>query len=170
MKHQCPHIRSVLDGNDSMNRTGLVDQLCEDYGLLDAVGTPQRSSCPKALRELEQSGHIVLPAPLVQHGRGSPRRLFVPVTAPQAVAAQADDVRGLQLIVVESIEQTRIWNEMMICGHPRGAGLLVGHQLRYLIGSEHGFLGAMGLGSSLRMAVWTAYRSIALKLKFEILS
>jgi len=76
------HIRSVLDGNDSMNRTRLADQLCEYYGFLDARGTPQRSSCLKALRKWEQSGQIVLPAPLVQHGRGSPRRVFVPVTAP----------------------------------------------------------------------------------------
>jgi hypothetical protein len=42
----------------------------------------------------------------------------------------------------------RIWNEMMIREHPRGAGPLVGRQLRYLIGSEHGWLGGMGLGAA----------------------
>jgi hypothetical protein len=54
----------------------------------------------------------------------------------------------MPLIVVETVAQMRIWNEMMICEHPRGAGPLVGRQLRYLIGSEHGWLGAMGFGSS----------------------
>ena len=37
----------------------------------------------------------------------------------------------------------RIWNEMMIREHPRGHGPLVGRQVRYLIGSEYGWLGAM---------------------------
>ncbi len=77
------HIRSVLDGNDSMNRTQLAKELCEQYGFFDARGAPQQSSCLKALRELEQGGHIVLPAPLVQPGRGSPRRLSEPVASPQ---------------------------------------------------------------------------------------
>jgi len=142
------HIRSVLDGNDIMHRTMLADQLCEHYGFFDARGTPQRGTCLKALRELQEIGQIVLPAPLMRHGCGSPKRLLEPVAAPRAVPAQAGDVRGLQLIVVESVEQMRIWNEMMICEHPRGAGPLVGRQLRYLIGSEHGFLGAMGFGAA----------------------
>jgi hypothetical protein len=42
----------------------------------------------------------------------------------------------------------RIWNELPIREHPRGAGPLVGRQLRYLIGSEHGWLGAAGFGAS----------------------
>ena len=32
--------------------------------------------------------------------------------------------------------------------HPRGAGPLVGRQLRYLIGSEHGWLGGLGVGAA----------------------
>ncbi len=35
-----------------------------------------------------------------------------------------------------------IWNELMLCEHPQGGGPLVGAQMRYLIGSEHGWLGA----------------------------
>ena len=57
------------------------------------------------------------------------------------------DVLGMELIIVESVAQMRIWNEMMIREHPRGAGPLVGRQLRYLVGSEHGWLGAMGFGA-----------------------
>jgi len=131
-----------------MSRTQLADTICEHYGFFDGRGAAQRTGCLKALRELEQGGHLVLPAPLVRHGGWSPRRLYEPVASPQAVPAAAGEVRGLQLIVVETVAQMRIWNEMMICEHPRGAGPLVGRQLRYLIGSEHGWLGAMGFGSS----------------------
>lgn len=141
-------IRSVLDSNSNLNRTQLADQVCEHYGFFDALGTPQRSTCLKALRELERHGHFVLPASLIQPGQRSPRRLGEPVAAVEDVPAEAGDVRGLQLIVVDTVEQMRIWNELMIREHPRGAGPLVGSQLRYLIGSEHGWLGAMGFGAA----------------------
>ena len=36
----------------------------------------------------------------------------------------------------------------MICEHPQGAGPLVGAQMRYLIGSEHGWLGGFGFGAA----------------------
>jgi hypothetical protein len=140
------HIRLMLD--ESANRTRLADQVCEYYGFYDARGAPQRSSCLKALRELERNGHFVLPAPLGQPRRKSPRRLLEPVAAARSVPPEAGDVRGLRLVIVESVEQMRIWNEMMIREHPRGAGPLVGRQLRYLIDSEHGWLGAVGFGAA----------------------
>ena len=31
---------------------------------------------------------------------------------------------------------------------PQGAGVMVGAQMRYLIGSEHGWLGGLGFGAS----------------------
>ena len=34
--------------------------------------------------------------------------------------------------------------------HPRGAGPWVGHQLRYLVGSAHGWLGGVGFAASAR--------------------
>jgi len=42
----------------------------------------------------------------------------------------------------------RIWNEMMINDHPRGAGLLVGRQIRYLVQSEYGWLGGFSFSSA----------------------
>jgi hypothetical protein len=42
----------------------------------------------------------------------------------------------------------RTWNEMMASDHPRGAGPLAGRQLRYLIGSDHGWLGGLGFAAA----------------------
>ena len=36
----------------------------------------------------------------------------------------------------------------MINDHPQGAGPLVGRQLRYLIGSQHGWLGGFGFAAA----------------------
>jgi len=142
------HIRSVLDENGHMNRTTVAEQLCEHYGFFDTVGTAQTSSCLKALRELESRGHIELPKPLIPWSPGSPRRLSEPVAPARDFPSEVAGLRGLQLILVGADEQMRIWNEMMIREHPRGAGPLVGRQLRYLIGSEHGWLGAAGFGAA----------------------
>ena len=50
-------------------------------------------------------------------------------------------------IRVEQEGQMRIWNELMIREHPQGSGPLVGRQVRYLIGSAHGWLGALGFAA-----------------------
>jgi hypothetical protein len=142
------HVRSVLDENGGMNRTTVAEKICRHYGFTDARGALQTSSCLKALRDLERGGQIVLPKPLVQPGRGSPRRLCEPVPMPQGVPLEVGDVCGLKLVAVESVEQMRIWNEMMIREHPRQAGPLVGRQLRYLIDSGYGWLGAAGFGAA----------------------
>ncbi|MBI3924050.1 MAG: IS4 family transposase [Armatimonadetes bacterium] len=46
------------------------------------------------------------------------------------------EVHGLELVLVETDEQMRIWNAMFQDEHPRGAGPLVGRQLRFLIRSS----------------------------------
>ena len=56
----------------------------------------------------------------------------------------------LQLVLVESDAQRLIWNTLMAHEHPRGAGPWVGHQLRYLVGSAHGWLGGVGFAASAR--------------------
>jgi hypothetical protein len=56
----------------------------------------------------------------------------------------------LSLVLVRDEEHMRIWNELMIAEHPQGAGPLVGRQLRYLIGSEHGWLGGLGFAAAAR--------------------
>jgi hypothetical protein len=142
------HIRSMLGENGHMNRTMVAVRLCERYGFYDARGNAQTSSCLKALRKLEAGGHIELPKPLGQPGRRSPRRLSEPVAPAEGVPAQVGDLRGVHMIPVDGEARMRIWNEMMIREHPRAAGPLVGRQLRYLIGSEHGWLGAAGFGAS----------------------
>ena len=61
--------------------------------------------------------------------------------------AQAGEVRALELIRVDSADGIRLWNELM-CEHPQGAGVMVGAQMRYLINSDHGWLGGLGFGAS----------------------
>ena len=58
---------------------------------------------------------------------------------------QVDQVRGMKMVLVDTNEKMSIWNEMMISEHYLGTGPFVGRQLRYLIDSEQGLLGRLGV-------------------------
>jgi hypothetical protein len=64
------------------------------------------------------------------------------------VPATVEEVQSLGLVEVEDPEQLQIWNELMLREHPLRDCRLVGRQLRYLVGSDHGWLGAIGFGSA----------------------
>ena len=143
-------IRGLLGSDGVRNRSALAEAVCGHFGFFDARGSSQTAGCGKALRELEHAGHFILPAAShVRLGdRAGPRRLDAAVEAPYEVPGQAEAVQGLTLIKVESVDQMRMWNEMMLREHPQGAGPLVGAQLRYLIGSAPGWLGGLGFGAA----------------------
>jgi len=141
-------IRQILETDDGLSRSAIAERVCEHLELLNARGKPQRAGCLKALRELERAGHFLLPTARRCPKRGSPRRLTGPVDLPRDVPARAGEVKDLVLSKVETDAQVRIWNELIEREHPRGAGPLVGVQVRYLIGSAHGWLGGLGFGAS----------------------
>jgi len=141
------YVRGLLEAEEFFTRTELADFLCEEFGFQDPSGQRQRGGCLKGLRELEAKGWFQLPPPEKQKGLPSPRRLSEPVAEPEAVPGEVGGIGGLELILVEQESQMRIWNELMIREHPQGAGPLVGRQVRYLVGSAHGWLGGFGFAA-----------------------
>ena len=141
-------IGTVVSSGVHRRRTALARHLCELYGFCDARGEWQTAGCLKALGELSRAGHFELPPPRSRAGRRTPRRLLEPVPAAQGVPDEVGAVQGLRLVRVDDEMGMRTWNELMLREHPRGAGPLVGAQLRYLIGSAHGWLGAFGFSAA----------------------
>src|SRR5580704_100433 len=141
------YVAGLLDSGEFIHRSELADFVYEQCGFQDTRGQAQRDGCLKALRELESAGHFALPAAQAKTGPNTPKRLTEAVADPLGVPAQAGEVSGLALILVNTEEHMRHWNEMMIREHPRGHGPLVGRQVCYLIGSEYGWLGAMGFAA-----------------------
>jgi len=142
------YICEVLNSKQICQRSELAADVCERFKFFDGRGRSQRAGSLKALRELEAAGHFVLPAAGKSSGCNTPRRLLEPVALPAKVPSQAGGVRGLDLVLVNSPDQMRIWNELFIREHPQGAGPFVGRQLRYLIDSEHGWLGGFGFAAA----------------------
>ncbi len=141
-------LQSILATRSFANRTELTHAVCEEFGFYDARGKAQVTSSLRVLRDLEQTGRIELPASSRTVRQVKARGLGQAVALAQGVPARVDQVSGLQLLLVEEESQLRLWNELMIREHPRGAAVHVGCQLRYLAVSEHGYLGALGFASS----------------------
>ena len=141
-------LRAIVRESGAIHRTALATQVCAAFGFRNARGLAQRSGCLKALRELERARHIVLPppraAPRMRRARSVADRVAPAVDVPATLA----QVRGLQWVLVEDAAQRAIWDALMTHEHPRGAGPGVGCQLRYLLQSQHGWLGAIGFAAA----------------------
>ena len=150
-------IRDWLFGNKDKGRLGLARYVCTELGLRDPCGKPRLAGVQKALRVLEGKGYWRLPEVRGEYGkRWRARRGEGSVAEPEGVPERVEEVQGLELVEVGSEDDAlfRVWNELMITEHPLHNCRLVGRQLRYLIGSEHGWLGGMGYGScALRLRV-----------------
>jgi hypothetical protein len=142
-------VRTVLDDPKVRTRTDLVQEVCRRLDLRDAKGNWRVGTTLKALRDLELQGLWRLPRTTRRYsGKWEPIRLQQPVAAAVDVPARAEEVSGLELIEVTDREHRRIWNELMLREHPLQECRLVGRQLRYLVGSKHGWLGGIGFGSA----------------------
>ena len=129
-------------------RTALAREVCRAFGFSDAAGAWRLSSCLAALRDMEAAGRLRLPPP--GPGSGVSRRPCVlarPVPAAVSVPPRVDGVRGLRLQLVETPEEARILATLLSCEHPQGAAQHAGRQVRYLIGSDHGWLGGFVFAS-----------------------
>lgn len=144
-------ITEWLSGNKGKTRTNLAREICKRLDFRDGKGALRIATTLKAVRDLETEGYWELPAAQSRKSKQwNPRRLGQGVAAPRGVPAQVEQIQGLKLIDVDSgnDEHLRIWNELMLTEHPLHDCRLVGRQLRYLIGSAHGWLGGIGFGSS----------------------
>ncbi len=86
-----------------------------------------------------------------------------PVKEPQRVPVSVEEVKGLSLTLVEDPEHRAVWNTLLDREHPNGTTMFAGAQIRYLVSSEHGYLGAVGFSAcALRLRCrdqWMAWSS-----------
>ena len=154
LRDNLARLRDVLDEAVSQGVGSLVqvaDRVCEAFDFRDGRDRWQRASCCRALSDLQAAGHVSLPAGRGARGGGGRARVLPHPLAPAVdVPGTVGEVVGLTLELVETDEQRQVWNTLMAYEHPRGAGPFVGPQLRYLVGSAHGWLGGVGFAASAR--------------------
>src|SRR5476651_1177071 len=144
------HLNVVWAQEPTPSNNELARIVCEHLAWYSPNARPALSSAKVAVNKLRKRG-------LLRGGQVGPRRCTrthrlrpsgQPLPRVTAVPDRVDRVRGLQLYLLSGFEDPLhgVWNDLMIEQHPCGDAPLVGAQLRYLIGSEHGWLGALGFG------------------------
>jgi hypothetical protein len=141
-------IRARVRGDGALTRTALSREVCDWLGWRGVDGRRKEKSCRLALLKLARSGRIELPAAR-------------PTSLTAALAAADEGVEGVAtvqgslaalgavwLVPVDDAHQARIWRALLARHHPLGTGPLCGAQLRYLVASAAGWLGALGFGSA----------------------
>lgn len=143
------HIHTLFEQPSPPSGNALAREVCVQLDWRSPNGRWALTSCKVALHKLHKRG--LIPWPTGRPARAGSRRLRrsgQPLPALGPVPARVDQLVGLHLRLLTGSEDplSDLWNDLISAQHPCGDAPLVGSQLRYLIGSEHGWLGALGFG------------------------
>lgn len=113
-------------------------------------GTYALMSARVALLRLQRLGLIALPAPRSRRNNENRRLGTAPAATPSParLCCPVDQLDGLWLQPVGSREEARCYRALLQQYHYLGYSATAGAQMRYLIVSEQGVLGAMGFGAA----------------------
>lgn len=142
------YLKNAQQADPEQSKNDFARLVCRELGWYAPDGRPCVSSAKVALRKLRGRG--LLPADV--HKKRAPRHRLkasgAPLPALSKVPQRVDQVQHLHLYLVSGQTDPlhALWNDLIIQQHPCGDAPLVGAQLRYLIGSDHGWLGAIGFG------------------------
>ncbi len=142
-------VAAILSREQHSGRRAASRRVCEEFSFRDAAGRWQLSSCLKALTTLALSyPEIRLPAAQAAAVDNSPRLLDGEVPLPVGVPSRLSGIAQVQLSVVTEVSERTVWNTLMAREHPHGMTTFAGCQVRYLVTSEHGILGAVGISAA----------------------
>ena len=156
-------VAAILSEEEFASRRSVGRRICEEFDFRDGLGRLQVAGCLKALAALAQrSERIVLPpaGPGVPGG-GRPALLADGAQLAAQVPERLEQVRELVIQPVGDRARRRVWNTLIASHHRQGVTTFAGAQMRYLVDSAHGWLGALGFAAAaLRLAArerWMAW-------------
>ncbi len=141
------HLNQLAGQQPRPSGNTLAREACALLAWYGPDGRPALSSAKVALRKLQKRGILQL-RPSGTKARHRLRASGQKLPGLRAVPGRVDQLQGLGLHLLSGPADPLhgLWNDLMIAQHPCGDAPLVGAQLRYLIGSDHGWLGAVGFG------------------------
>jgi len=102
----------------------------------------------KALLTLEQQGHFTLPKKQSKSPVCELRCLDAPVPKPTNLPLDVREIKKTEIVQVTHAEDRAIWNTLLDVEHALVTTIFAGHQVRYLIRSAHGIIGAVGFSGA----------------------
>ena len=139
-------IQTAIRDDATLSRSTLARRVCTWLDWKTLTGAWQEMSCRVALLKLHRQGHLTLPAPQRKSGFTGQGLAGVALPPAAPLTCRVDEVIDLELVLVTRAtpEWSALWNKLVATYHYVGYRPLVGAQVRYLIRSAHGWLGAVG--------------------------
>jgi hypothetical protein len=142
-------IRREIDLADPPIRAEIARRVCRALAWSNARGEPKLMSARVGLLRLHRAGLIELPAPTKGNGNGRALKQAPKVWPEEReLVGSVGQLSGLRLSAVADKEASRLWNGLIDRYHYLGYSPLPGAQMRYLIESDQGLLGALGFGAA----------------------
>lgn len=133
-------------------RRAIADAACDALGWRRPDGRSKAMSARVALLRMADDGLVTLPAPRTTNANGRLTRHLEPgLELPLAVVASLHELGPIALAVVDTAAASRRWRTLIATHHYLGYTPFAGAQLRYLVESAAGTLGALGFAAS----AWT---------------
>ncbi len=143
-------INAAVRDHPQWSRAELARRVCDWLEWRAANGKDKAVACRLALVRLERRGLIDLPPARRSVRFGGASFAQTQLSVPSRLEGTVQELRGLKLILVTSKdrERDRQWKKLVATHHYLGYRPLCGAQLRYLIGCEHGYVGALGFSAA----------------------
>jgi len=130
-------------------RQAISYALCEKLGWYRSDGRAKDMSARVALLRMQEDGLISLPPPRNGNGNGRiPRHQQPTLELAPAPPTSLQALGPVELVVVDTKATSRRWRELIAAHHYLGYVPFAGAQLRYLVESPWGTLGALGFAAS----------------------
>jgi uncharacterized protein DUF4338 len=131
-------MREVARDYAGLGVTEIARTVCELLGWKRANGRLKDQECRQILERLRDQGWLILP-PLRSSGPRGPRQIpLSQASAPQlTLEGSAGEFEPLELWVVQSRSESRLWTELIERHHYLAYRVPVGANLRYIVRSPH---------------------------------
>jgi hypothetical protein len=143
-------INAAVRDHPKWSRADLARRVCDWLDWRAANGKRKEMSCRVALVRLAERGMIRLPAPRHRVRFGGHSFAQTRLNVPASLEGSVKDLRKLELVLVNAKDRELDlqWKKLVATHHYLGYRPLCGAQLRYLIGCEHGWVGALGFSAA----------------------
>jgi hypothetical protein len=143
-------INAAVRAHPKWSRAELARRVCDWLNWRAANGKPKLMSCRVALLRLAERGVIGLPAPRRSVRFGGQSFLQTRLNVPARLEGSVKSLRKLKLVRLNAKDRELDlqWKKLVATHHYLGYRPLCGAQLRYLIGCEHGYVGALGFSAA----------------------
>lgn len=130
-------------------RSAIANALCEALDWRRHDGRLKDMSARVALLRMAGDGLVVLPPPRNGNGNGSiPARMEPVCELPFGVPTTLRELGPIELVPVQTKAMSTRWRTLIATYHYLGYTPFAGAQLRYLVESQQGTLGALGFAAS----------------------